>query len=903
MTLDIEKLDFDRCEDEPIHIPESIQSYGYLFALNAATGAIEITSQNVADLFCFEKSVLGTVFSDLLDEDEDSIEVLQEAYQRARSRGTRLPVRIRFRSEHLRDKAENTYFAVLYDSDGQLVIELEPAARFRNAYTAEHYIKIYALSIAPKFKTYESLDLMAREIVDTIKYITDMERVVLYRFNEDGSGKVIAEAKVDDIESYLGLYYPASDIPPQARELYKKNWVRLTPNVDLAPSRLVPEIAASGRQPLDLTHSLLRTMSPIHQQYIRNQGLRSSFSMSLVTHDRLWGLISCHSRQTAYIPQDVRLQCENLSQLFSWHLYAKEEELFFRKKEKTDRAIQQMLDRISPTFPIIDMFSSYQEDVLQLMDADGFVFYSNYETVAIGVTPEMSVVHEIYQLAEGLGGKPFITDEITSHIGERDELNGIFGVMLIPLLEKRNYFTAWFRKEHRYIQKWAGSPDEKSAAGSKKDRLVPRTSFEVHIREISGTSRDFEQNDVDMASRFNRMFLAHALDVQERMRQNVFDLEQQDRHKNEFLATLAHELRNPLSPISTGVSLMEMTDSEEVRQKVIATIKRQVGYMSKLIDDLMDVSRIAQGKVRLEFRMVCVQDVVNDSVEMVDSLIAARQHELTLDVSSEPIWVNGDRARLSQVFSNILNNAAKYTEPGGRIRVHVEADEKRVSVRISDTGLGIPRERIDDVFTMFTQVEAHSGHTKGGLGIGLTLVERLVRLHKGKIYARSEGLNRGSEFEVLLPRVFPEADRQHRGTSAAGPATVGLRILIVDDNADVTSMLALLLQSAGHLTQTAENGEEALKLFAGFRPEVALLDIGLPDIDGYELCRRLRELPEAAETVFLSQSGWGNPEYRKKALNAGFREHFVKPLDMPTLEQELRRYHAGRRNARQERDQ
>ena len=892
MKLDIDKLPFYRCEDEKIHIPESIQSYGYLFALNHGTGIIEIISENVLDLFTTEGPLIGSNFFDLLDEDEEEVDFFQETYRRAKSRHTRLPIKLRFDKAVINNDVDFNFFAVVYDSDDRLIIELEPAAKFRQAYTAEHYIKIYAMSIAPKFKAFHSLDEMAQEIVETIRYITGMERVVLYRFNEDNSGKVIAEARNDDVESYLDLYYPASDIPPQARELYKKNWVRLTPNVDLESSRLIPSIEESGREPLDLTHSLLRTLSPIHRQYIRNQGLLSSFSMSLVTHDRLWGLISCHSRKANYIPQDVRLQCENLSQLFSWHLYAKEEELFFKKKEKADRSIESMLDKISPNNPIVKVFAEYEQEVLRLMDADGFVFYSDQEVISLGVTPDLSVVQHIYDSINTPQGKPFITDRMSNEWGSEEQLNGIVGVMLIPLFEKRSYFTAWFRKEHVYEQKWAGLPNEKSASGSKRERLMPRSSFQVHVKEIKGTCKEFDQTDVDMASRFNRMFLAHALEVQDKMRKNMFDLEQQDRHKNEFLATLAHELRNPLAPISNGVSLLEYTDSAEVRKKVTDTIKRQVGYMTKLIDDLMDVSRITQGKVKLEKRYVEIQEIIRNAIEIVETLINEKNHSLRIDMPKAPIHVHGDAARLSQIFSNIINNAVKYTDNNGVIELIVTRTDNQVSVRIKDNGLGIPADKLDDIFSMFMQVEAHSTHTKGGLGIGLTLVDRLVKLHDGEIVARSEGANKGSEFEVILPCVEARSTGAHKSDSITG-AVKSSKVLVVDDNADVTEMLAILLENAGHKTETALSGHEAIEVFKRFKPDFAVLDIGMPDIDGYQLCTLLRALPEAQHTTFFSQSGWGNKEYIEKAFAVGFARHFVKPLEFSVLEEAINKYSEG----------
>ncbi|MGB3619937.1 MAG: ATP-binding protein [Ketobacter sp.] len=889
MTLDVDKLAFEHCEDEPIHIPESIQSYGYLFAINQENHRIEIISENVIDLFNLQGDIVGTDFFALLDEDQEGVDFILETYQRARNRKTRLPIKIKFKETLIRQLSDRDFFAVIYNSADRLIIELEPAAKFRKAYTAEHYIKIYAMSIAPKFKAFDSLNEMAQEIVETIKYITDMERVVLYKFNDDDSGKVIAEAKNNEVDAYLNLYYPASDIPPQARELYKKNWVRLTPNVDLAPSRLIPTTQDSGREPLDLTQSLLRTLSPIHCQYIRNQGLRASFSMSLVTHDRLWGLISCHSRNPTYIPQDVRLQCENLSQLFSWHLYAKEEELFFKQKELADRSIEAMLDKISPSFPIVSVFSQHEEEVLRLMDADGFIFYSDQEVISLGQTPDLNIVQDMYNRVDTHDRKPFITNSIDKKWGTSEQLNGIYGVMLIPLLEKRSYFTAWFRKERVYIQKWAGSPDEKNVDASKRERLMPRTSFQVHIKEVAGASKEFDQNDVDMASRFNRMFLAHALEVQEKMRKNMNDLEQQDRHKNEFLATLAHELRNPLSPISTGVSLLEISDKSDVREKVLATIKRQVGYMTKLIDDLMDVSRITQGKIKLDIQHIVVQEVLSNAVEIIESLMREKGHQLVLDMPEPPVYIHGDSARLSQVFSNIINNAIKYTDRNGKIEVSLQLNERHISVKIKDNGLGIPKEKLKDIFSMFTQVEAHSTHTKGGLGIGLTLVDRLVKLHHGEVIARSDGERQGSEFEVILPRAN-ESSQQQTSTASTEDADRKQRVLVVDDNPDVTELLNILLQNAGHKTATASNGREAIDLFKQFKPDFALLDIGMPDIDGYELCKILRKLPEAKNTIFLSQSGWGNKEYVDRALEVGFTRHFVKPLDFSVLQAALNKY-------------
>ncbi len=888
MNLNIEDLDFDHCEDEPIHIPESIQGYGYLFALNEENGNIEVYSENVGKLLTETDNLLGKNFFDLLEGKED-IAFLKNTYARAKARGTRLPGQILLKSEYTVEGTANDFYVIVYESEGYFVIELEPAGEFRESYSARHFIKMYATSVAPKFKAYASLDSMAKEIVETIKYITGFERVVLFRFTEDGTGKVIAESKEEDMESYAGLLYPASDIPKQARELYKKNWIRLTPNVDLATSRLIPTTNDTGRKPLDLTNSILRSLSPIHLQYVRNQGLKASMSMSLVTHDHLWGMISCHSRKPSYIPQNIRLECENLSQLFSWHLYAKEEELYIMRKKVTDKAINDMLDKTSVLTPIVEVFKNNEQEVLKITGTDGFMFYTEEETISLGTLPDASVITRLYKKASKNGRKPYISTNICNEVDELGLLNGICGVLLIPLAENKSYFTAWFRKECEQVEKWAGAPEEKSATASKMERLQPRTSFEVHERKIKNTSRPWDSNDIEMANRFNKVFMTHALETQDQMRKNISKLEMQSQYKNEFLATLAHELRNPLTPLTIGISMLEETTNGE-HIEVVSTMKRQVNHMSTLINDLMDVSRITQGKVKLEIKTLPIRDIINNAVETCQRLIDENDHELEINLPGKELYTDGDPTRLTQVFVNILNNAAKYTEPGGHIIISVTAQDEWVSVKIKDNGLGVPAEKLESIFAMFTQIDAYSTHTKGGLGIGLTLVKRLVDLHDGEIYARSEGLGKGTEFEVLLPLSDKTFKKTGEKNGFSKVKSGKKKILIVDDNKAVLSMYNLLLKHEGYDTRTASTGKEAIKIFKEFAPDFALFDIGMPDIDGFELCRRLSTTPEAENTVFISQSGWGNKEKVEEAKAAGFSEHLIKPLDRDMLRATLQKF-------------
>ncbi len=366
------------------------------------------------------------------------------------------------------------------------------------------------------------------------------------------------------------------------------------------------------------------------------------------------------------------------------------------------------------------------------------------------------------------------------------------------------------------------------------------------------------------------------------------ELEEANRAKDVFLATLAHELRNPLAPIWNGLSIIRRAAADPQRiGQVAGIIERQVGQLSRLVDDLLDVSRIGRGKIELKQEPVSLVQVVGAAVEMSRPHIEAARHALSITYPDEPAELMGDPARLAQVFSNLLNNAAKYTRHGGRIAVLVEVDGDSLRVRVRDNGTGIAPEMLGRVFGLFTQVEHPSERHQGGLGIGLALVDGLVRLHGGRVQAHSEGVDRGSEFVVHLPRlqrgrprpVAAPADRP-----ASAPAPGARRILVVDDNEDAASTLGDLLAMAGHAVEVAHDGRSAVEATGSFRPDVVLLDIGLPDISGYEVARRIRGLGGVRQPLLVALTGWGQAQDKQAAAEAGFDLHWTKPVDPARLQ-------------------
>jgi signal transduction histidine kinase/ActR/RegA family two-component response regulator len=368
------------------------------------------------------------------------------------------------------------------------------------------------------------------------------------------------------------------------------------------------------------------------------------------------------------------------------------------------------------------------------------------------------------------------------------------------------------------------------------------------------------------------------------------ELQEADRRKDEFLAMLGHELRNPLAPISNALELLKRHSLSAAELGSLQRLMdRQVRQLVRLVDDLLDVSRITRGKIKLEREPVEIAKVIQAAVETSRPLIDARGHVLEVTVPDEPLRVLGDASRLAQVISNLLNNAAKYTEPGGRISLSAaQEEEKDLVIRVRDTGIGIPASMRSKIFDLFTQVESSLDRSQGGLGIGLTLVKQLVDKHGGSVQATSAGEGQGSEFIIrlpLLPSVPPSEPRPAPGAADKGRA---YRVLVVDDNVDSADTLALLLQLSGHEVATAYRGEAALDLAVERKPQVVFLDIGLPGMDGYEVARRLRAMPFAKGMTLVAMTGYGQDNDRRRSAEAGFDLHLVKPVDLTDLEALLR---------------
>jgi two-component system CheB/CheR fusion protein len=509
----------------------------------------------------------------------------------------------------------------------------------------------------------------------------------------------------------------------------------------------------------------------------------------------------------------------------------------------------------------------------------------------------------------GPDGRPVLVGgmavDITEHMRAEEQLQIVTDSMSAPVTRcGRDLTYLWVSKPYA---DWLGRPVDEIVGRPIVD-VIGREAFEAlrpHFeRVLSGQVVRYEERvrfrgigprwiNAVYTPTFDPAgvpdgWVAVVIDIDERKRAEEA-LREADRRKDEFLAMLAHELRNPLAPIRNALHILKQPGaSAAVLQQVRGMAERQVQHMARLLDDLLDVARISRGRIELRREAVDVAAVIGRAVEAVRPLIEDRRHELTVSLPGGPLRVEADPTRLEQVLANLLNNAAKYTDPGGRVWLSAARDGDEVVLRVRDTGIGIAPELLPRVFDLFVQAERPPDRSQGGVGVGLTLVKKLVELHGGRVEAASAGPGRGSEFVVQLPALADERDGERpRGPGGTAAPLPCRRILVVDDNRDAADGLALLLRLAGQDVRAAYDGPSALAQARDFQPALVFLDLGMPAMDGYEVAWRLRQEPGLGGVRLVALTGWGQAEDRQRSKQAGFDHHLVKPVEPDTLEKVL----------------
>ena len=1045
------RVDLTNCDREPIHIPGAVQPHGVLLALAESDLTVVQASRTAT-------AALGVAPESLLGRPVDQVLAAADAAPlRAAVADGSLSARPLYLLT-VRTPAGTAFDAIAHRHDGLVVLELEPAGQ-HDAYSVPQLYQAVQGAIR-RVESAPTLATMSETVAAEVRRISGFDRVMVYRFDQDWNGSVVAEAKRDDLEPFLGLHYPASDIPTQARELYTRNRLRFIPDRDYVPSPLVPPVnPATGRR-LDMSHAVLRSVSPIHVEYLRNMGVRASMSISLLKDGRLWGLVACHHYAgPRYVTHDARTACELVGDVLSLQLSAKadaETAAYGVSMVAVRRALAARMS--ADTADLANALTGPSPNLLDLVQAGGAAVVQGHRVRSVGATPPAA---DLVRLAQ------WITDHATDGDGEvwhtdalaqRDASFGPLtataaGVLAVSLNKGRPHFLMWFRPERVRSVNWAGDPAKSVVKGDDGVRLSPRGSFALWTQTVRGRAEpwtraevratldlrhdvvgatlrqaerladlydelrasytqlgsaasllaqseerlrlateagevgiwdwDLDTGRVALSSEYYRLAglaagefaetfdaflstihpgdrarLAGALDAAraggtelaveyrlhappfadrwvagrgrftydadrrpirlvavavdvthakaaEAERLSLLDAERAARSeaerashlKDEFLATLSHELRTPLNAIvGWSVMLRGAKVGDQDLAEGMDAIERNARVQAQLVEDLLDVSRIIAGKLRLDVQHVELAPVVDAAVAAVAPAAHNKNVRIqkVLDPRVAAVW--GDPNRLQQVLWNLLSNAIKFTPKGGRVQVSVARVNSHVDVAVSDSGMGIPPEFLPHVFDRFRQADASTTRKYGGLGLGLAIVRHLVELHGGTVEARSDGEGAGATFVVRLPLKAmgqPAADDRQPGSVVSthgfgdcpDPSLAGVRVLAVDDEPDARHLVKRILEQCHAVVTTAASVSDALAALAAARFDVLVSDIGMPDRDGFDLIRQLRSLPADAggKTPAVALTALARVEDRRRALLAGFQIHVPKPVDPAEL--------------------
>jgi len=782
-------IDLTNCDREPIHIPGAIQPYGVLLALAGPELRVAQASESAREHLGREaESLPGRELGEVLGAPAAArVRELALALQDRASGTVRVP---------LGGGEERVFDATLHRSGGLLLLELEPASP--RPLAPEAFAEVIR-AMVQRLEGADSLAELAQAMAEEMRAVTGFDRVWVYRFHLDWHGEIIGEARRDGIETWMGMHYPASDIPAQARALFLRSWVRAIPDLEFAPSPLVPCDNPLTGEPLDLGGSVLRSVSPIHVQYLRNMGVTASLVISLIHRGRLWGLISGHHYTgPKHVPADTRALCELLAQSLSLHVGTAdrldEREYALEVRAAQSRLLEQMAEVDAPE----DAVARGEEALLRVAGASGAVMIRAGRVVRLGRVPGGAEVDGVVEWLREKRVEAWESDRLGREYPPAAAFADVAsGVLALSLSRDRRDWLLWFRGEQRQTVKWAGDPRKPvTLLPDGSARLHPRGSFELWEEEVRGTSapwceiereaaRDVRRAVLDLLvrkaeeiallneelARVNEFLEETAVELESqadellrqrteregmlvRERQLRADAESANKAKADFLAVMSHELRTPLNAIGGYADIISLGARGAVNDQQRADLERiQVNqrHLLGLINSILNFTRLEAGQIQLSRADVPLAELLHGLEALVSPQMAARQLTLEVDDCGAGVTVYADEDKLRQIMLNLLTNALKFTPPGGRVSVTCHAAGEGVEVRVRDTGRGIPAADLEAIFEPFVQVDRHVTPTNDqGVGLGLAISRELARRMGGDLTAEST-VGEGSTFTLHLP--------------------------------------------------------------------------------------------------------------------------------------------------------
>lgn len=739
MKTDLEQA-LANCNREPIHTPGAIQPFGVLLALDADLRVVEC-SENVSTAWGIPiASALGSSVEELIGFDLRPLVQSGdfEAGQPFRVHGP---------------GAAQRWDALLHRQRGRLILELESVAEHGEGeeLTSSGWLRTALATLGSTTSVVE----LCRRACAQIKQLTGLDGVMAYKFHQDGHGEIVAECKDDEWPKYLGLHYPASDIPPQARAIFLDNWVRMIPDRDYVPSRLVSAQASSA--PMDLGRSLLRSVSPVHLEYLRNMGVRASLTLSLISEGRLWGLIAGHHyRGPLHVPSSRRALAELVARLTSQQLASREESEIAGFRERGRKVLGELVQKMRAAAELADALGEPPHDARDLLDCGGAaVALPSGAWRRIGEAPTRE---QLERLAAWLDQRPgdwqiFSTDQLAREYAPAAEIaQCASGLLALRIPKGHGNYILWFKPEIVRAVSWAGDPDKPVAVESGSVRLRPRKSFDVWIETVKLKSLPWMRCEIELVEALGSA--ATSIDLQRQ-----FDRELEARaaaewandQKEQLLAMVSHDLKNPLHSLMVGLTLIQKTMSAESLNKVstiLLGMQRSLQSMGHLIDDLLSIAKLESGGVDLDVAQHSAASLLADTMELLSPIAAEKG--VHLEISSQSLddcGVQCDRERVLQVLSNLVGNAVKFTPPGGSVSCLLSKTTRDACFSIADTGPGIDREHLSYVFDRFWQARQTR---RLGTGLGLSIAQGLIVAQGGRIWVDSEP-GQGSVFHFTLP--------------------------------------------------------------------------------------------------------------------------------------------------------
>lgn len=729
------------CADEPIRFPGAIQPHGLLLTLTEPALQIIQVSANVATLLArAPESLIGQPLHSLIGA-VHTAHVLEALQQAAFSEAA-----------PLRFELNGTEFeGLLHRHQGVLILELEIHVKnFQPRNVAG--VSTHLGRMLQRLQAATTLQALYDISVKEIQAMTGYDRVLIYRFEEEGHGQVIAEASDPSMEVFNGLFFPASDIPEQARELYRTNWLRIIPNADYQPVPLVPKLRPDTQTPLDLSFATLRSVSPIHCQYMKNMGVLSSMSISLLKGDKLWGLISCGNRQPLHVPHELRMACQTIGQVLSLQISAMETLELTRQREEKVEALAR-LNRAMVDSPqnVFDGLAQQPATLMALVNAGGIAIIEDKQLHRYGNCPEPEEIRALHKWLQARGEPVFASHHLSSVYPPAAQYQSVAsGVLAMSLPKPVDNGVLWFRPEVKENINWSGDPRkpldlENSDAGM---RLRPRTSFEIWKVEMAGISTKWSHGDRFAANDLRRSALENDLARQVRREQAAVQA------RDDLVAVVSHDLRNPMTVISMLCGMMQKAFSSEGAHTsrristAIDTMQQATARMNTLLEDLLDTSKIDAGRYSITPQALVVGHIFEEAQALLSPL--AHDKDISISFQADPdLRIHADPERLFQVLSNLVGNAIKFTPRMGTVGVHAKSVGDEIVFIVRDSGEGIPKEHLPHVFDRYWTMKEGN---PTGTGLGLYITQGIVEAHGGQIVAESEP-GQGSEFRFTVPRL------------------------------------------------------------------------------------------------------------------------------------------------------